>query len=64
MTDFTHRLRLHGGRNYHAARRINGGAGLVTACDYLAGPRDEDLDGTATVTCRKCAASLKRLAQR
>lgn len=64
MTDpqWPHRLRLHGGRNTHAARPINGDRNnLVTACGYMAGPRDDStIADNATVNCRNCAREVTR----
>lgn len=57
-----HRLRLHGGRNTHAARPINGDRNnLVTACGYHAGPRDDrTIPDTAVINCRNCAREVTR----
>ncbi|MFF8902570.1 hypothetical protein ACF082_34450 [Streptomyces lydicus] len=63
MTDFPHRLRLHGGRSTHATRTINGGPDLVTACDYMAGPKDQRVDDATPVNCRACGKRIKREAQ-
>lgn len=62
-----HRLRLHGGRNTHAARPINGDRNnLVTGCGYVAGPADERKTDDAPVTCRTgaCASAAKEDASR
>lgn len=62
MTDTTHprRLRLHRGRNTHAARPINGDPNnLVTACDYVCDPNGNHmLPDNAAVTCRACIRVL------
>jgi len=60
MTDaYPRRLRLHGGRNTHAARPVNGGPDLITACDYReSGPQKNTLPDGADVTCRACARRL------
>jgi hypothetical protein len=62
MADYPHRLRLHGGRNTHATRIVNGDEEdrLVTACGYTAGPKDETKPDDAVVTCRTCAKELTR----
>lgn len=60
MTDFPHRLRLHSGRNTHAARPVNGGPDLVTACNYMAGTKDQQLDGNTIVNCRACGQRIKK----
>lgn len=61
MTAYPRRLRLYGGRNTHAARPVNGGPDLVTACDYLeSGPRKNRLPDDAPVTCRTCSRTIAR----
>lgn len=61
MADFPYRIRLHGGRNTHAARVINADpASLVTACHYTNGPKDKLLRGDAAVTCRECHKEMTR----
>jgi hypothetical protein len=63
MPDYPHRLRLHGGRNTHAARPIPNAFGetaLLTACGYTNGPRDELKQDDAPVTCRNCAQKVTR----
>ncbi|MFF8784762.1 hypothetical protein [Streptomyces sp. NPDC015125] len=60
MSDFPHRIRLHGGRNTHAARPVNGGPDLVTACDYMAVSKDQRLDDSAPVNCRACGQRIKK----
>ncbi|MFF1790790.1 hypothetical protein ACFVX9_30535 [Kitasatospora sp. NPDC058243] len=55
MSTYPHRLRLHGGRNTHAAKIASGlPDNLVTACGYIEGPRDERKDDDAPITCRNC----------
>jgi hypothetical protein len=57
-----HRLRLYGGRNTHAARPVNGAPdNLVTACGYLAGPKDERKADDAPITC--CASACSTAAK-
>lgn len=59
MPAYPHRLRLHGGRNTHAARPVNGNRdNLVTACGYLAGPKDERKPDDAPVTCRATGCQI------
>lgn len=61
---FPHRLRLHGGRNTHAARPIRtafGETALTTACGYINGPRDELKPDEALVTCRTCTTEMTRV---
>lgn len=62
MTAWTDRVRLHGGRNTHAARPINGDPNnLVTGCDHMAGRAgDHPLPGDAPVTCRRCLKEMNR----
>jgi hypothetical protein len=57
-----HRLRLHGGRNVHGARPLNGDpSNLVTTCSqYLTGPADHRLADDAPVTCRFCLREMNR----
>ncbi|MCG6499432.1 hypothetical protein [Kitasatospora sp. A2-31] len=56
---YPHRLRLHGGRNTHAARPVNGNPDkLVTACGYLAGPKDHRHPDDAPITCRATACQI------
>lgn len=56
---YPRRLRLYGGRNVHAARSVNGGPDLITACDYVeTGPRKNTRPDGADVTCRACARRL------
>lgn len=53
------RIRLYGGRNTHAARPINGDPNnLVTACGYMAGPKDERKPTDSVVTCRQTACQI------
>lgn len=60
-TTYPHRLRLHGGRNTHAARPINGDpTNLVTACNYMAGPRDEVKPDDAVINCSGCVRAIGR----
>lgn len=59
-TTHPHRLRLHGGRNTHASRPINGGPDLITACGYMAGPRDERKPDDAVINCRNCIREMNR----
>ena len=59
--EYPHRLRLHGGRNTHAARPVNGGPSVVTACDYLCEPSSNHmLPDNAPVTCPRCKRELTR----
>lgn len=53
------RVRLHGGRNTHAARDLNSG-GHLTACDYTLADDAANhwLPPTATITCRRCTRTL------
>jgi hypothetical protein len=61
VTDYPHRLRLHGGRNNHAARPVNGDPdNLVTACGYLAGPGDHRLDDDRPANCQACARRIRQ----
>ncbi len=55
-TTHPYRVRLHGGRNVHAARHVNGSANRVTACGYYLpdGTDNHWLAATAPVTCRAC----------
>lgn len=57
-----HRLRLHGGRNTHAARTINGGEDdrLVTACDYWADGKNDHKPDDAVITCPRCIREMNR----
>ncbi|GAA2838240.1 hypothetical protein RMN57_13035 [Kitasatospora sp. CM 4170] len=56
---YPRRLRLHGGRNTHAARTVNGNPNqLVTACNYLAGPKDERKPDDAPITCRATGCQI------
>lgn len=61
MSDFPLRLRLHGGRNTHAAHVVNGGEddSVFTACGHIAVERDKQLDGSEPVTCRPCQQRTK-----
>ncbi|MFJ9448202.1 hypothetical protein ACIRRH_41260 [Kitasatospora sp. NPDC101235] len=62
MSAYPHRLRLHGGRNSHSAKQFAANQpDLVTACGYLASPRDKRLPDDAPITCRapECAAVAK-----
>lgn len=56
-----HRVRLHGGRNTHAARDLNTGD-RATACDYfLPGEaKNHNLDRREPVTCPTCKRILAR----
>ncbi|MDF2708156.1 MAG: hypothetical protein K0R62_3808 [Nonomuraea muscovyensis] len=56
-----HRVRLHGGRNTHAARDLNGGD-HITACDYFlpTEARNHWLDPAEPVTCPACKRALAR----
>ncbi|MEU8316685.1 MULTISPECIES: hypothetical protein [Actinomycetes] len=49
------RVRLHGGRNTHAARPAGDGD-QITACDYFlpAGTLSHQMPPTAVITCRTC----------
>lgn len=59
MIAYPHRLRLHGGRNTHAAKPVNGNRdNLVTACDYLAGQKDERKPDDAPITCRATGCQI------
>lgn len=62
MATFPRRFRLHGGRNTHAARTVNGGEEdrTVTACDYMAGPKDEPKPDDAVITCQACVRAINR----
>ena len=58
---YPHRIRLHGGRNTHAARIANGAPdNLVTPCGYMAGPKDERKPDDAEVTCKPCIREMNR----
>jgi hypothetical protein len=54
------RVRLHGGRNTHAARIISGGD-RVTACGYTLAENASNhwLANDADMTCRDCAHRLQ-----
>ena len=60
MTDHPLRVRLHGGRNVHAARRCDDGLGHLTACAiYLSDGADNDWQPeNAPVQCRHCVREL------
>ncbi|MFI9331941.1 hypothetical protein ACIGZJ_30920 [Kitasatospora sp. NPDC052868] len=58
---YPHRLRLHGGRNTHAAKPVrlpSGETALLTACGYRNGPKDELKPDDASVTCRATACQI------
>ena len=63
--DHPHRVRLHGGRNTHAARDLNTGD-RTTACDYFLPDeaRNHRLDPTEPVTCPACKRALAKAASR
>lgn len=56
-----HRVRLHGGRNTHAARDLNGGD-RATACDYFLPDEAHNHwgDPTDPVTCTACKRALAK----
>lgn len=56
MTQPTTRVRLHGGRNTHAAQP--GRAGHVTPCGYPVGHNDHWIPDTEPVTCAACKRAL------
>ncbi|WP_318205354.1 hypothetical protein [Streptomyces sp. SCL15-4] len=60
QTDHPYRVRLHGGRNVHAARHVNGSANRVTGCGYYL-PEDSTnhwMDDDTAVTCRGCQRAM------
>ncbi|MFF9632900.1 hypothetical protein [Streptomyces fradiae] len=60
--DFPHRVRLHGGRNTHAARDILDGPDRITGCDYYldAAATNHELPADEPVTCPACKRRLAR----
>lgn len=62
QTNFPRRFRLHGGRNTHAGRPINGDpTRLVTACDCYADPNaNHPLPDDAVITCPACVRAINR----
>lgn len=63
MTTYPNRLRLHGGRNTHAAKTVADPIGqtvLITACGYTNGPSDDLRPDDAPVTCRTCTRAIAR----
>lgn len=64
MTDqpYPYRVRLHGGRNVHASRNVNGGPDRVTACGYYL-PEDSNNHGVtpiADIECQACRRAIRR----
>ncbi|MTE20319.1 hypothetical protein F0L17_14620 [Streptomyces sp. TRM43335] len=57
---YPHRIRLHGGRNTHAAEQLAVSGDLLTACNYDAGAVYHRMPPTAVVTCRACRRVLDR----
>ncbi|MGA4941750.1 hypothetical protein [Streptomyces cinereoruber] len=53
-----HRVRLHGGRNTHAARP--GRMGSVTPCGYPVGRNDHQLPADEPVTCPACKRAIAK----
>lgn len=59
---YPHRVRLHGGRNTHAARDIPTSRSRVTACDcYLDAEAVNDWKpDTAPITCPACKRAIAK----
>ncbi|MGX1220381.1 hypothetical protein [Streptomyces ambofaciens] len=59
---YPYRVRLHGGRNVHAARDVNGGPDRTTACGYYlpAESRDHGVTPIADVECQACLREMRR----
>jgi hypothetical protein len=63
VTDYPHRLRLHGEPGIHAARQfVANQPGLITACGNLAIPSDERQPDNAQVTCTQTGCSTSSAA--
>lgn len=62
---YPRRVRLHGGRNVHAARDLSGD-GRATACDYylVADARNEWKPNDAPITCPACLRAIAKEQQR
>lgn len=64
MTDtgFPLRVRLHGGRNIHAAKVSDGGEEpyTVTACGYVVGNGNDFRAAATAVSCRACIRRIRR----
>ncbi|MCG6493400.1 hypothetical protein [Kitasatospora sp. A2-31] len=61
MTAYQHRLRLHGGRNTHAARAVASRfepTYLVTPCGHTSGRRDELKPDDTPITCPTCTRRI------
>jgi hypothetical protein len=61
MTEYPHRVRLHGGRNAHAARDLNTGD-RATACDYFLPDEaaNHPLPADSPITCGACIRQINR----
>lgn len=58
---YPHRLRLHGGRNKHAAKLAAGfPENLITACGYIEGNGDHRQPDNTIITCRGCIRVIGR----
>jgi hypothetical protein len=61
VSRYTHRVRVRGGRNTHAARTYQDrDYDLITACDYVANTNagDHALPADASVNCPRCVRRL------
>jgi hypothetical protein len=61
---YPYRVRLHGGRNVHAAREVNGGPDRTTACGYYLpeGSNNHGVTPIADVECSRCRTAINRSA--
>ncbi|PVC73502.1 hypothetical protein [Streptomyces sp. CS081A] len=59
MTTPTTRVRLHGGRNTHAAQP-DGSTAIFTTCGHITCPEDHWLPADEPVTCPACKRAIAK----